>query len=215
MPTEPLQPTSPEDRKAASDLSNIKRIAQSKYSGRRVDSGRLMSIESTVDQTTFQFWINPGSLQVRKPRIGNYTLTKAGFERYFFINDMWSFAYSGTSGVFVPESDEAAPTESNPFPENFDITTTAAWKKLEDLDRFYFERQEEDLRLSYPVLLGQNSLTGSLEDFSFKQDAKDPFQINYDFVFKGYPEASLLTTAAFFKKGLAINIDPGTSGAQV
>jgi hypothetical protein len=127
----------------------------------------------------FRFRINPQSLRVRKARVQAYELTKAGYERYDFGNEMWVLSYRGTSGRLIPEDLMVG--------ETFDLTDTDAWKKMEEFDRFFTERGEETLQLTATTLLGFLYLRGSMKEFDFEQDANDPFQIRYNFTFWAFP----------------------------
>lgn len=171
------------------DLEDMKESSRSKVGGARINTESLLSI-STKDssQSPFTFWINPSQLSVQKPRIEVYRLTKAGFERYFFANDIWTLSYSGSTGVFIPTEPGRDPTEK----ASFDIRKTKAWEKFEEFDRFYHSREEEDLILhAEETSVGRLILEGSLNPFSFRQDSGDPFHIKYEFTFKGFPQIAL------------------------
>lgn len=134
-----------------------------------------------VGDSIFAFSLNPTKLQVSRKKLEKYILTKFGYERQYWQNDLYAMAYSGTTLPFRPES-----TSRRDDGRPFDITQTPAWLKFDEMDRFYRETADErEVKLSYWGMKEQ--LVGSLNDFSFGHDANDPFRIMYSFKFTGIP----------------------------
>lgn len=136
-------------------------------------------VTGLVRSGPFKFRINPDQLSVTKKKLEKYILTKIGYERQSWGNDLFQFQYSGSSGVFRPEETNAA--DAVPF----DITTTRAWLKLKEFERF-FERQGPGV-VRMRLWAEPFEYVGSMPDFNFRQDAHNPFQIRYNFTFTGIP----------------------------
>lgn len=136
-------------------------------------------VTGLVRSGPFKFRINPDQLTVTKKKLEKYILTKIGYERQAWGNDLFMFQYSGSTGVFRPEETGQAAVVP------FDLTETKAWQKLKEFERF-FERQGQG-RVRMRLWAEPFEYVGSLPAFSFRQDAHNPFHIRYDFTFTGVP----------------------------
>lgn len=144
-----------------------------------------------IGPSIFAFNLNPTKLQVSRKKLEKYILTKFGFERQYWQNDLYTFSYSGTTLPFRPEGDSRR-DDGRPF----DISQTPAWLKFEEFDKFYRDVVDErEVKLSYWGMKEQ--LVGSLNDFSFGHDANDPFRILYSFKFTGIPLKRIGISADF------------------
>jgi len=131
------------------------------------------------DARQFQFRINPDNLRVTKRKLEKYVLTKLGYERQTWGNDLFTYSYEGSSGVF--RRDEVV------IPSfRFDITTTAAWQKFKEFERFFEDQGEGSLRMRTWTEEFFEYI-GSMPDFSFSVEANNPFRIRYNFTFIGIP----------------------------
>jgi len=125
----------------------------------------------------FRFRINPVSLTVTKRKLEKYVFTKIGFERQGWGNDLFQYAYAGSTGVF--RRDEVV----IPSPQ-FDITRTLAWQKFREFNDFW-ERQREGVVKMQFWGEDRREMIGSLPDFNYTIDANRPFHIAYRFSFIG------------------------------
>jgi len=135
---------------------------------------------------TFKFLLNPDKLAVKRTKKEKYVLTKAGWERNFFINDLMMFSYSGTTGVFRP--DELVGSVIGDVPvssDSFNITTTKKWRHFQLLQEFFESLGEGMLQMTYWGL--SKPVIGSMNDFDFVQDSEKPNHIAYSFKFTGIP----------------------------
>jgi len=146
----------------------------------------------------FIFRLNPTTLKVTRPKLENWTLTKGGFERQFWRNDLVRFAYTGTSGAFRPDeiafineqgllaTDVRLNSITSISSAEYDIRETFAWKKFEQFETFYRDHDEDFIQMNY---WGQpRTWVGSLNGFEFDEDANNPRQIKYIFTFTGIPD---------------------------
>lgn len=151
----------------------------------------------------YRFRLNPDKLSVTKGKIQKWILTKAGFERQFWGNDLYSYSYSGTSGAFRPDEilssyGPGAPTAngvaSNPKfdasqnldPSQYNITNTYAWKKFTEFERFYTRSDERPVFMSF---WGESTaLIGAFDHFEKHLQAEPhPRIIHYSFKFTALP----------------------------
>lgn len=139
-------------------------------------------ITGLVRSGPFKFRINPDQLNVVKKKLEKYILTKIGYERQSWGNDLFQFQYSGTTGVFRPDETTTATVP-------FDITATKAWQKLKEFERF-FERQGEG-RVRMRLWAEPFEYVGSVPEFNFRMDANNPFHIRYNFTFVGVPREAV------------------------
>lgn len=144
------------------------------------------------------FLINPLKVGVSKSKKEKYILTKAGWERNYFTEDLRTYDYSGTTGAFRPDEMDGAKTlEQGSTFQRFvktslgrdanvlDITQTKKWKWFKSLEEFFDRVTDGTLIL---VWWGHSRPTvGSMNEFKFDQSADDPFQIRYSFRFTGIP----------------------------
>jgi len=149
---------------------------------------------------TYTFRLNPSQLQVTRAKLESWKLTKGGFERQFWQNDMVRFAYTGVSGAF--RADEKAVINEQGLlgvdtfggrvivtatnPGEYDIRETLAYRKFQQFEQFYRDHAEDFIRMNY---WGQPySWKGSLNDFTYNVDANNPRLIRYSFTFTGIPD---------------------------
>lgn len=150
----------------------------------------------------YTFRLNPHQLRVSRPKLENWKLTKGGFERQYWRNDLVRFVYTGLSGVFRPDEVAiinergliATDVRIDPIlrsPGEYDIRETFAWRKFEQFEQFYNDHGEDFIRMNY---WGQpRAWTGSLNGFEYDVDAKNPRLIRYSFTFTGNPRDDLAT----------------------
>jgi hypothetical protein len=136
--------------------------------------------EKDAKQDTYVFTINPSKLGISRKKVERWTLTKFGFERQFWMNDLCVYQYQGSTGTFRPDEKQIIDNYT------FDITKTKAWQDFTNFENFYLSRCDE--RSVQMKDLGRDfTLVGSLDDFSYDKDANDPFRIQYKFKFTGIP----------------------------
>lgn len=132
------------------------------------------------DVIGFDFFINPSQLKRSRRKLGEFIITKFGYERQNWGNDLFLFDYSGMTGVFRPPDDDEDPI--------FDMRDTIAWKAFTDFESFYEEtgNRQNLVRMSYWGFDGE--FVGEIEDFTYTHDVyKDPYAIRYQFKFTGIP----------------------------
>lgn len=158
-------------------------------SGEFTEQSLIRRVEEDKADTVFTFRINPARLKISRPKIEKYHLTKNGFERQFWHNDLIRFDYEGSSGVFRPH------TLVN---SRFDITTTFAWQKFRQFERFYNNCDDRVVQMTYWGY--PHPYEGSLNDFSFSYDPeKNPNMITYSFKYTALPlwYVNILTAADY------------------
>jgi hypothetical protein len=142
----------------------------------------------------FRFSINPQNATFTKNKVQAVTLTKAGYELQYWRNQMIGIAYVGRSGAFQPPSqtlqnlgasvqDVKNLTAGALGNSLNDIRLSPAWLKFQRFQDFY-DTASGDLMMVFDGVFYQ----GFFEDFSFSQDANNPFIINYNFKFSAYPD---------------------------
>lgn len=158
-------------------------------SGERANKPSAKKEDEVQDPTSFTFRINPGRLKISRPKIEKYLLTKNGFERNFWHNDLIRFEYEGSSGVFRPED------RTWGF-QRFDITTTLAWQKFRQFEKFYQLCDDRNVQMTYWGY--PHAYDGSLNDFTFNYDPeKNPNMITYNFKYTALPLKYTDVTVAF------------------
>lgn len=137
------------------------------------------------DEVDFTFIINPAQLKRSRKKVGQYILTKFGYERQNWGNDLTIFEYSGATGVFRP-GDGFPPIDT----PSFDIRATSAYLKFREFEEFY-ENTGNDQNMVRMQYWGYAtaSFIGSIDDFQFTYDVmKEPFVIRYSFKYTAIPE---------------------------
>lgn len=163
------------------DSANLSRPDTTRGASARTNEYAI-KFNQTKKNIAFTFVVNPAMLKVSRKKLGQWTLTKFGYERQNWGNDLIMFEYSGCTGVFRPES-------GNYPTAGFDITQTAAWIKFKEFEKFYFE-QSNDSELVRMQFWGYGGAVfqGTLDEFSFTYDPmKEPFVIRYQFKYTCVP----------------------------
>lgn len=128
----------------------------------------------------FDFFINPSQLKRSRRKLGQWVLTKFGYERQNWGNDLFTFDYSGITGVFRPDDNDEGPS--------FDLRDTIAFQNFAAFEFFYEEtgNRQNLVRMSYWGFTGE--FVGELEDFTYTHDVyKDTHAFRYQFKFTGIP----------------------------
>jgi len=131
----------------------------------------------------FVFQIQPSQLKRTRKKLGQYILTKFGYERQNWGNDLFTFEYSGSSGVFRPEDGWKLTGVVD-----FDVRDTHRWQVFREFEIFYEDSGNDQnmVRMSYWGY--EAEFIGSLDDFSFTHDVnKEPYAINYNFKYTALP----------------------------
>jgi hypothetical protein len=120
----------------------------------------------------FSFRIaNPNKLEVSMIKIETYQLTKAGYDRQFWQNDLFKLAYSGSTGAFMPRYADHPWIEYEGGRPLYDIRDSKAWQVFSEFFEFY-------------------QMVGSLNSFKFSMDAdNNPNRIQYSFEYTGFPRS--------------------------
>lgn len=171
-----------------------------------ISGGRVLS-SLLPEENPITFLINPTKLEVRLSKKEKYVLTKAGWERHFFNNDVVLYTYSGTTGAFRPDELDSKTllnirngvdfiSAATPDVETFDITTTRKWIKFKKI-RDFFEKTKDGV-MALVWWSEEKAAVGSMNDFGFTQNADDPFQILYNFKYTGVP-VDLPKVETYFK----------------
>lgn len=143
----------------------------------------------------FVFRINPVRIEFSMPKSRTLELTKSGFQNTIWFDKEMTLSITGTTGAFGPipaggiglnlnSLSEVTLAFSDPFtgggPGSFDITKSEAWANFEELQRV-FDAGTQELYF----LFSDDNITyyGVVNDFSFTQDAYDPFQIKWSMSF--------------------------------
>jgi len=132
--------------------------------------------------------LNPSKLTVVRKKLEQWVLTKAGFERIDWGQNVIEFAYTGSSGAF--RLDEPIPGAVAPQDvQDLDIRNTQAWAKFAEFEKFFRNTEEEFLEMTY---WGQPyNHQGSIGDFQYDLDADTrPWSIAYRFKFTAKPDKS-------------------------
>jgi len=141
--------------------------------------------ESLQSEVKFKFRINPNNLKRARRKLGQYILTKFGYERQNWGNDLHTFSYSGSTGTFKPEDgfDQSGPV-------TFDIRGTEAYEKFKSFETFYEETGNRQRLVGMQYWGFNGEFFGSLDDFDFNHSAeRDPYRFLYNFKFTGIPQA--------------------------
>lgn len=163
------------------DTNNLSRPQTTRGSHVRTNEYAI-KFNQPKKQIAYTFSVNPANLKVSRKKLGSFILTKFGYERQNWGNDLIQFEYQGCTGVFRPVSGN--------YPDaSFDITTTPAWIKFQEFENFYHESSNESelVRMQYWGY-GGAVFQGVLDDFSFTYDPmKEPFVIRYGFKYTCLP----------------------------
>lgn len=144
-----------------------------------------------TDRAPHVFALNPSKVQVKRPKVEQYELSKAGFDRQFWQNDLITFSYSGSSGAFLPSTNQPG-IISDRGRVIYDLRATKRWIQFRNFEIFYEEVGPENVRMDY--FSYDYLLVGSLTDFQFDEDADRPGHIAYSFTFKGFPRVPVPIT---------------------
>lgn len=163
--------------------------------------------QSPKQKLVYTFIVNPANLKVSRKKLGQFTLTKFGYERQNWGNDLVIFDYSGSTGVFRPYSGN--------YPDaSFDITITPAYLKFKEFEDFFFN-QANDSELVRMQFWGYDEVAfqGVLDEFSFTYDPmKEPFVIRYQFKYMTLPVKQIEMQTGIIGIPAA---DPDTEKARV
>lgn len=171
----------PENQVQPFDPNNLSRPDTTRGSSIRTNEYAI-KFNQRRKNIAFTFAVNPANLKVTRKKLGQYILTKFGYERQNWGNDLVGFEYSGATGVFRPES-------GNYPTAGFDITQTAAWLKFKEFEKFFFESANESelVRMQFWGY-GGAVFQGVIDDFSYTYDPmKEPFVIRYSFKYTTLP----------------------------
>lgn len=178
MPNDPRAPVSAETTDARKTLAGNDRL-QAPDLTTMVFHGRT----SRGVELSFSFTINPSQLQISLKKLGVWKLTKFGYERQNWGNDLALFAYTGVSGVFRPntgQSQRGVPT--------FDIRQTDAYQKLRQFEDFFLDSGNGKNIVHMDYWGYSFVFEGSLDEFQMTHNVeKDPYAIRYNFKFTGVP----------------------------
>lgn len=159
------------------------------FARRRED---LFGLNETVDTrldddfARFNFRINPSKLQRSRKKVERFILTKFGYERQYWGNDLHTFNYNGTTGVFKPNITAEEYAVRFGDTAGFDIRSTEAWKNFQRFEQFFERNGHRNIYMMYWAY--SHEYEGSLDDFRFEHDAdRSPYSINYSFKFTGLP----------------------------
>lgn len=131
-------------------------------------------------ERSFTFRLNPTNLKVSLKKLQQWILTKFGFERQYWGNQLWVFNYTGSSEVFKPNPGEID------YSGRFDITKTAAWFKFRQFENFFLDTGDQNIQMSYWAY--DFMFVGTLDDFTFTCDSdRDPHRITYSFTYSAMP----------------------------
>lgn len=152
-------------------------LASAAASAPIVNGARLQNVAALLPNFfAFVFRINPTVHSRTQSRVRNTVLTKGGYLTQYWSAGMKQMTFSGSSGSLVPP-DVTSDTEA------FNIRQTVQYANFKQLRQFY-EQSNQDVGIFF---LGRTML-GVMSDFSFVEDADDPYQIKYTFKFEAYPE---------------------------
>lgn len=135
----------------------------------------------------FTFRLNPSKVTVESKKINSYQLTKAGYDRQFWQNDLFVVSFSGSTGAFVPDPSQPVIRTVSGTRPIFDLRSTKAWGDFSRFfSQFYLEVGPENIRMEF---FGFDfNMIGSLDTFKWDLDSdKNPGHIIYSFVFTGFP----------------------------
>lgn len=141
---------------------------------------RDVAATASVASPTFTFRINPTRLKRSQPKVQGWPLTKAGYERKYWNEDLITFSYEGSTGVFQPTVAQVTSGEV------FDIRTSKAYRTFTEFKRFYRTSGKSNILMTiwdepYPF-------EGMLDKFDYTLDSeRTPKHIIYSFVFTGFP----------------------------
>lgn len=152
---------------------------------------------SALSRTGFIFRINPQRMDYSKPKSRSLELTKSGYQNTYWFEREQTLSLSGTTGAFGPVPGGGALLGLTSFRNfdfqswmgdftggvseaPFDITVSPAWQNFEALQRIFEAGTNELYSLHADDL---SMYVGVVNDFSFTQDAYDPFQIRWSLVF--------------------------------
>lgn len=176
-----------EDQKLQTVNSNDRTTLGSGRSGPRTQQGSeiiFVGKNDRLETVNFKFIVNPANLSRSRKKLGQYVLTKFGYERQNWGNDLTSFEYAGATGVFRPNT-----WQNNGAPD-FDIRQTPTWAAFREFEDFYegTGNNQNLVRMQYWGYSG--SFLGSIDDFKLTYDPmKEPWVIRYTFKFTGLPLA--------------------------
>lgn len=143
------------------------------------------------NKTFFEFIINPSKLKITQLKLENWLLTKAGYERQFWQNELFKFEYSGSTGVFTPSVDgNIAAGPAALASDGFDITKTKAWGLFQEFNDFYLNVGPNVIAMHFWAF-SSGFFYGSLNQFNYNISSDDPYRITYDFSFTGIPRTPI------------------------
>jgi len=125
----------------------------------------------------YKFRINPESLDVKKAKLSSTVLTQAGHERAYFGNDLTRLSYRGSTGrMWLPQE------FINSY--YFDIRLSPVYQKFEQFKVWYESLNRDIMLLDHHGTLYK----GICSDFSYNENASDPWKITYSFTFEAYTD---------------------------
>jgi hypothetical protein len=134
---------------------------------------------TTANPGFFRFFINPTKLDFAITKIVNEVLEKKGFETLQWNetpNQMISMTFAGMTGTMMPiQALRALGVRDTKYSVN--------WMRFQQLQSLVLNTTN-DLKMLYDGKLYE----GYLVNFSYTEDANQPFFISYSFTFKAYPD---------------------------
>lgn len=127
-------------------------------------------------QAYYKMRINPQNLDINRAKIQSEVLTKDDHELQYHNEGMITYSYSGSTGYMQSMLLDLGID---------DIRFSPAWIKLKGLESYYTETIK-----NIKMIYAGDIHTGYFSNFNVRDDANNPFMMNYSFVFKVYPGRS-------------------------
>jgi len=169
---------------------------------------------TALKEKYYRFRINPSNVTIRRSKMYSVVETKDGWDRMVWkkeqgSNAMIQISYKGSTGFMLAPSlkkwiggigggGKARGTLGNASSiaegmkwmaktVSADVKLSKAFYKFKQMEKFFLQNTN-DLGLFYDFIVYKGWMT----NFSYAQDANNPFQINYDFDFTAYPNEQKL-----------------------